>query len=254
MRTQHSSSWGWGWRDFRTVLAGDKASLLSWNFRFRIIAGAAEALFYLHEGCRQQIIHRDFKTSNIMLDQDFNAMLGDFGLARMVDRSQNMAITSVAETFGYIAPEASVHGKFNEKTDVFAFGAVSLEIVCGRLAYSPHVPDKEKVLVDWVWQKLGEGELLSVVDPRLKGQYDEKKVQTLLHLGLLCSHPNSDDRTTMRQVVEILGGNVAPPPVPSSKPSPHYNQVLNEHPMQALISMPTISKHPEGSESSDGGH
>ncbi|KAG6557521.1 hypothetical protein Mapa_000795 [Marchantia paleacea] len=210
------------------------ASVLSWEVRFTIIAGAAEALLYLHEGWRQQVIHRDFKSSNIMLDEDFNAMLGDFGLARMVDRRQNPATTLVAGTYGYIAPEAPASGKFTEKTDVFAFGAVALEVGCGRSAYCAQEP--EEILVDWVWGNLDHDTLFAVVDPRLEGDYDEKQMEVLLLLGLLCSHPNPDDRPTMRQVVEILRGNIALPPVPSKKPRAHYDRDGRHLLVEALTS------------------
>ncbi|KAL3698957.1 hypothetical protein R1sor_016979 [Riccia sorocarpa] len=196
--------------------------LLSWKQRYEIIRGAAEALHYLHEGWRQQIIHRDFKSSNIMLDGDFNAMLGDFGLARMIGRHENPATTVVAGTYGYIAPEAHTLGKFTEKTDVYAFGAVALEVACGRHALKFQLPEDEVVLVDWVWNKLEEDDLLSVVDPKLESDFDADQVQVLLLVGLLCSHPNPDERPTMRQVVEVLSGHVEVPPVPLCKPVIEY--------------------------------
>ncbi|KAG6549392.1 hypothetical protein Mapa_009111 [Marchantia paleacea] len=208
--------------------------VLPWKLRFQIIVGAAEALHYLHEGWRRQIIHRDFKSSNIMLNEEFSAMLGDFGLARMVDRHENPATTIVAGTFGYIAPEVPGSGKFTEKTDVYAFGAVALEVACGRLAFNAQLAEEERVLVDWVWKRLDEGELLSVVDPKLEGQYDAKQVQVLLLLGLLCSHPNPDNRPSMTQVLEILAGSVAIPPVPSSKPAPEYHSSGREFRMDAM--------------------
>ncbi|KAL2653913.1 hypothetical protein R1flu_022041 [Riccia fluitans] len=198
--------------------------VLTWKQRFNIILGAAEALHYLHEGWRQQIIHRDFKASNIMLDGNFNAMLGDFGLARMVGHHENPATTVVAGTYGYLAPEAHTLGKFTERTDVYAFGAVALEVACGRNAINFKLPEEctERVLVDWVWQKLEEDDLMSVVDPRLENQYDAEQVQVLLLMGLLCSHPIPQERPTVRQVLEVLSGHVDVPPVPLSKPVIEY--------------------------------
>ncbi|BFI14256.1 protein MpRLK-Pelle_L-LEC12 [Marchantia polymorpha subsp. ruderalis] len=197
-------------------------SVLPWKLRFKIISGSADALYYLHEGWRQQVIHRDFKSSNIMLDQDFNAMLGDFGLARMADHSQSPATTQTAGTFGYIAPEVAGSGKFTDKADVYAFGAVALVIACGRPAFLFKAPVEQIFLVDWVWEKLDQESLFDVVDPRLGEEFDAKEMKLLLLLGLLCSHPNAGSRPTMREVVEILGGRVALPLVPSSKPQPHY--------------------------------
>ncbi|BBN10153.1 protein MpRLK-Pelle_L-LEC14 [Marchantia polymorpha subsp. ruderalis] len=197
-------------------------SVLPWKLRFKIISGSADALYYLHEGWRQQVIHGDFKSSNIMLDQDFNAMLGDFGLARMADHSPYTATIQTAGTLGYIAPEVACSGKFTDKTDVYAFGAVALVIACGRPAYLFEEPVKHIFLVDWVWEKLDRERLFDVVDPRLGEEFDAKEMKLLLLLGLLCSHPNAGSRPTMREVVEILGGRVALPLVPSSKPQPHY--------------------------------
>ncbi|BBN10146.1 protein MpRLK-Pelle_L-LEC11 [Marchantia polymorpha subsp. ruderalis] len=213
--------------------------VLPWKLRFRIISGSADALYYLHEGWRQQVIHRDFKSSNIMLDQDFNAMLGDFGLARMADHSRYPATTQIAGTFGYIAPEVAGSGKFTDNTDVYAFGAVALEIACGRPAYLFKGPVEQTFLVDWVWEKLDRERLFDVVDPRLGEEFDAKEMKVLLLLGLLCSHPNAGSRPTMRQVVEILGGRVALPPVPSSKPRAQYDGNGPHLQVDALQSTPS---------------
>ncbi|KAL2636395.1 hypothetical protein R1flu_007874 [Riccia fluitans] len=224
------------------ALFHEEKTVLSWEHRFRIIRGLAAALQYLHEGWRQQIIHRDIKSSNVMLDQDYNAMLGDFGLARMVDRHQNPATTMVAGTFGYIAPEVPVTGRFTDKTDVYAFGAVALEVACGRVAFDQWLAADETVLVNWVWSRLAEGRLLSVVDQRLEDNYDKKEAELLLLLGLLCSHPNPNDRPSMRHVVDILGEVVPMPDVPSSKPAFPYHQIALHYRMEGLLnSSPNLS-------------
>lgn len=197
--------------------ADDESSALSWQQRFNIITGTAAAVDYLHQGWKQQVIHRDIKVSNIMLDDEWNAKLGDFGLARLVDHHGPSATTLVAGTYGYIAPEAAVSGKFTDKTDVFAFGAVALEVACGRKAFLATAPPEERVLVDWVWQCLGQGKLLSVVDKRLT-DYDVYWMEVLLLLGLLCSHPNPTARPAIRHVVQVLAGDAPVPPVPASKP------------------------------------
>ncbi|KAG6550606.1 hypothetical protein Mapa_007859 [Marchantia paleacea] len=196
---------------------GTNDSVLPWKLRFRIVVGAAEALHYLHQGWRQQVIHRDVKSSNIMLDEDFNAMLGDFGLARMISRQESAVNTVVAGTFGYIAPE--VDGKFTTKTDVYAFGAVALEVACGRSAFNHRLQEDEMLLADWVWRNNEQSTLLQVVDPRLEGHIVAHEAERLLLVGLLCSHPDPCERPSMRQVLEILAGTVAMPPIPSSKPS-----------------------------------
>lgn len=193
-------------------------SALSWKQRFNIVTGTAAALDYLHQGWKQQVIHRDVKASNIMLDDEWNAKLGDFGLARLVDHHGPSATTLVAGTYGYIAPEAAFSGRYTDKTDVFAFGAVILEVACGRKAYSGILPPDETILVDWVWRCLSEGKLLSVVDKRL-GDYDVYWMEVVLLLGLLCSHPNPAARPTIRHIVQVLAGDAPVPSVPSSKPA-----------------------------------
>ncbi|BBN05885.1 protein MpRLK-Pelle_L-LEC7 [Marchantia polymorpha subsp. ruderalis] len=220
--------------------------VLSWEGRFKILEGLAAALHYMHEGWRHQVIHRDVKTSNIMLDDDFQAVLGDFGLARASRHSKDPPTTSVAGTHGYIAPEALLTGKYTVKTDVFAYGAVALEIVCGRKIYDLGCPTDEIVLLDWVWEKLSEDKLLSVVDPRLVDTCDMDEVEGILLLGLLCSHPVADDRPVMSEVLGILAGTVVLPPIPKSKPvfdsnvelhrSPHVNGAV------AQVGIPTGSE------------
>lgn len=195
--------------------------VLSWDQRWKIVSGTAAALHYLHEGWRQQVIHRDVKASNIMLDDEFNAKLGDFGLARLVDHHKDAATTLVAGTYGYIAPEAA-GGKFTEKTDVYAFGAVTLEVACGRKAFDGSAPAHELILVDKVWNALEEGDLLSVVDPRLQDEFDIYNMEVVLLIGLLCSHPDPSARPSMRQVVQVLAGDAPVPSVPSSKPAPTF--------------------------------
>ncbi|BBN05884.1 protein MpRLK-Pelle_L-LEC30 [Marchantia polymorpha subsp. ruderalis] len=196
--------------------------LLSWAMRFNILQGLAASLDYLHEGWKKQVLHRDVKSSNVMLDDDFNAMLGDFGLARMVaHRQMPAAITAVVGTYGYIAPEAAMTGRFTPKTDVFAFGAVAVEIACGRKAFDERHPGG--FLVNWVWSKMAADELLSCVDNRLVGKCDLQQVELVLHLGLLCSHPDAGERPTMHKVIEILSGTREMPSIPRSKRIPEYS-------------------------------
>jgi serine/threonine protein kinase len=195
-----------------------QSDILPWNLRWKIVSGTAAALHYLHEGWRQQVIHRDVKSSNIMLDDEYNPKLGDFGLARLVDHEKNAATTMVAGTYGFIAPEAA-GGKFTDKTDVYAFGAVALELCCGRRAFDPNFENYEDhVLLNIVWGRLKEDNLLSVADPLLGQNFDADQMAIVLKLGLLCSHPDPGARPTMRQVVQVLAGDADVPDVPSSRP------------------------------------
>ncbi|CAM6095750.1 unnamed protein product [Calypogeia fissa] len=197
--------------------AAEETAILSWPQRFNIVTGIAAAVEYLHHGCPRRVIHRDIKSSNIMLDKDWNAKLGDFGLACLVDQEQAVDMTTMGGTFGYIAPEVAVSGRCTDKADIYAFGAVILEIACGRKALSASVPPEEMILVNWVWRKFSEGNLLSTVDNRLK-EYDTSLVEVVLSVGLLCSHPNPTARPSMRHIARILAGDAPMPAIPTSKP------------------------------------
>lgn len=132
------------------------AATLDWNQRFHIIRGVAAGLLYLHEDWEQVVIHRDVKASNVLLDSEMNGRLGDFGLARLYDHGSDTQTTHVVGTMGYLAPELGHTGKATPSTDVFAFGALLLEITCGRRPIEQHEQNNRIVLVDWVieqWRK-----------------------------------------------------------------------------------------------------
>ncbi|KAK7339684.1 hypothetical protein VNO77_20365 [Canavalia gladiata] len=182
--------------------------VLSWEQRFKIIKGVASALLYLHEGYEQVVIHRDVKASNVLLDFELNGRLGDFGLARLYEHGANPSTTRVVGTLGYLAPELPRTGKATTSSDVFAFGALLLEVVCGRRPIDPKALPEELVLVDWVWERYKEGRILDVVDPKLNGNFDEKEVLMVLKLGLICSNDVPAARPTMRQLLRHLDGEV----------------------------------------------
>ncbi|KAL3690577.1 hypothetical protein R1sor_016886 [Riccia sorocarpa] len=201
------------------LLFGRQRSPFPWESRFNILQGVAAALAYLHVGWEKQVVHRDVKASNVLLDRSYQPRLGDFGLARMVDHNKAPLSTSVAGTYGYLAPEIAYTGKATDKTDVYSFGALSLEVACGRRPIERKLPPDEVNLVDWVWGLYSKGELLYAVDSRLqRGSFDIRQVTTVLSMGLLCSHPDPSGRPNMVQVLQILRGDIACPPVPTSKP------------------------------------
>ncbi|RDX61540.1 L-type lectin-domain containing receptor kinase S.4, partial [Mucuna pruriens] len=185
--------------------------VLSWEHRFKIIKGVASALLYLHEGYEQVVIHRDVKASNVLLDFELNGKLGDFGLARLYEHGANPGTTKVVGTLGYLAPELPRTGKATTSSDVFAFGALLLEVACGRRPIEPKALPEELVLVDWVWDKYKQGRILDVVDPKLNGHFDEKEVLVVLKLGLMSSNDVPAARPSMRQVVRYLDGEVELP-------------------------------------------
>ncbi|XP_077217126.1 L-type lectin-domain containing receptor kinase VIII.1-like [Tasmannia lanceolata] len=195
---------------------------LPWRHRRKILMGVASALAYLHHECENQVIHRDIKASNIMLDEWFNARLGDFGLARQVEHDKSPDATVTAGTMGYLAPEYLQTGRATEKTDVFSFGAVVLEVACGRRPIERDVERSHSNLVEWVWSLHREGKLLEAADKRLGGEFDEEMRRVLL-VGLVCSHPDPVYRPAMRNVMQILEGEAPLPYVPISKPSLSFN-------------------------------
>ncbi|KAJ6832857.1 L-type lectin-domain containing receptor kinase IV.2-like [Iris pallida] len=188
---------------------------LSWAQRFRIIKGVASGLLYLHQDWEQIVVHRDIKASNVLLDRELNGRLGDFGLARLYDHGTVAHTTHIMGTMGYLAPELAKTGKATTKTDVFAFGAFLLEVACGRRPVEPSADEPQVLLLDWVRENWKRGTLLATGDPRLAGDiFPVEEMESVLKLGLLCSHPSSDARPTMRQVMHFLDGDSAVPDLP----------------------------------------
>ncbi|XP_052172086.1 L-type lectin-domain containing receptor kinase S.4-like [Diospyros lotus] len=192
-------------------LFDEPKAVLNWEQRFKIIKGVASGLLYLHEGYEQAVIHRDVKASNVLLDSELNGRLGDFGLARLYEHGTNPGTTRVVGTMGYLAPELPRTGKATTRSDVYAFGALLLEVVCGRRPIEPNAPPEELVLVDWVWEKWEKGSVLDVVDPKLGGEFDEIEVVMVFKLGLMCSNNAPLSRPSIRQVLSYLEGEVGVP-------------------------------------------
>ncbi|XP_008223935.1 PREDICTED: serine/threonine-protein kinase At5g01020 isoform X1 [Prunus mume] len=178
---------------------------LTWSRRMKIALDAAKGLAFLH-GAERPIIYRDFKTSNILLDGDFNAKLSDFGLAKegpMGD--QTHVSTRVMGTYGYAAPEYVMTGHLTARSDVYGFGVVLLELLIGRRAMDKSRPSREHNLVEWARPLLNHNKkLLRIVDPRLEGQYSFKTAMKVAQLAYQCLSQNPKGRPLMSQVVDIL--------------------------------------------------
>ncbi|XP_057433902.1 probable L-type lectin-domain containing receptor kinase S.7 [Lotus japonicus] len=196
---------------------GNNNNLLSWFQRLNIVVGLASVLSYLHQECEQRVIHRDIKTGNILLDGSFNPRLGDFGLAKLMDHDKSPVSTLTAGTMGYLAPEYLQYGKATEKTDVFSYGVVVLEVACGR---RPIEKEGEEMvnLVDWVWGLHSQGKIIEAADKKLNGEFQEEEMKKLLLLGLSCANPDSAERPSMRRVLQILNNEAVPILVPKVKP------------------------------------
>lgn len=186
----------------KRVFECKESMLLSWEERIKVLKDVACGVLYLHEGWEAKVLHRDIKASNVLLDKDMNARLGDFGLARMHHHGQLASTTRVVGTVGYMAPEVVQTGRASVQTDVYGYGVLVLEVVCGRRPIEEGKPG----LVEWVWRLMETGELISAIDVRLKskGGYSMEEVERVLYLGLLCVNPESQYRPTMREVLKVL--------------------------------------------------
>ncbi|XVE79572.1 hypothetical protein DITRI_Ditri14bG0069600 [Diplodiscus trichospermus] len=180
---------------------------LSWVTRLKIAQDAARGLAYLHEEMDFQLIFRDFKTSNILLDEDFNAKLSDFGLARQgPGEGFGHVSTTVVGTIGYAAPEYVQTGRLTAKSDVWSFGVVLYELITGRRALERNLPRSEQKLLEWVRPYISDSKkFYLIVDPRLEGQYCVKSAQKLASLANKCLMKNPKSRPKMSELVEMLG-------------------------------------------------
>ncbi|XP_057758881.1 receptor-like cytosolic serine/threonine-protein kinase RBK1 [Arachis stenosperma] len=180
---------------------------LEWKTRFKVSIGVAEGLQYLHQDCPRRIIHRDIKASNILLNENYEAEISDFGLAKWLPTNwAHHVVFPIEGTFGYLAPEYFMHGVVDEKTDVFAFGVLLLEIITGRRAVDS---DSRQSLVIWAKPLLDTMNVTEIADPRLEGEYDPIEMKHAMVTASLCVHQISSKRPFMNQVVPLLKGEVA---------------------------------------------
>lgn len=184
---------------------GSSFQPLSWNVRIKVALGAARGLAFLH-GVANQIIYRDFKTSNILLDSNFNAKLSDFGLARDGPTGDKSHVsTRVMGTYGYAAPEYLSTGHLTTKSDVYSFGVVLLEILSGKKAIDKNRPKGEHNLVDWAKPYLNKkSKVFRIFDPRLEGQYSPKRGLQAANIAHQCLSVDSRLRPSMDEVVTAL--------------------------------------------------
>ncbi|KAM0937132.1 putative protein kinase RLK-Pelle-RLCK-VIIa-2 family [Dioscorea sansibarensis] len=178
---------------------------LPWSIRMKIALGAAKGLAFLHDATRP-VIYRDFKTSNILLDEEYNAKLSDFGLAKdgpVGDKSH--VSTRIMGTYGYAAPEYIMTGHLTARSDVYSFGVVLLELLTGRKSLDKSRPVREQTLTDWALPLLTQKKkLLGIVDPRLNGEYPIKGVHKAAMLAYHCLNRNPKARPLMRDIVDSL--------------------------------------------------
>lgn len=183
-------------------------AVLDWPNRKQIALGTARGLEYLHEHCNPKIIHRDVKAANVLLDEDFEAVVGDFGLAKLVDVRKQNVTTQVRGTMGHIAPEYLSTGKSSERTDVFGYGITLLELVTGQRAidFSRLEEEDDVLLLDHVKKLQREKRLDAIVDRNLNNNYNIQEVEMMIQVALLCTQASPEDRPVMSEVVRMLEG------------------------------------------------
>ncbi|KAL7227630.1 hypothetical protein ACSBR1_022493 [Camellia fascicularis] len=217
-------------------------TFLTWLTRYNIAKGLAAALFYLHEEWEQCVLHRDIKSSNIMLDSKFNAKLGDFGLARLVDHGRVSQTTVLAGTMGYMVPECLMTSKSSKESDVYSFGVVALEIACGRKPIDLMAEEGPMRLVEWVWELYGRGNLLEAADAKL-GDFDEEQMECFLFVGLWCAHPDYNLRPSIKQAIQVLDFEAPFPSLPPNMPVPTYSAPERHETQSSSSSCYTISSN-----------
>ncbi|XP_051193823.1 probable serine/threonine-protein kinase At1g01540 [Lolium perenne] len=181
-----------------------EVSQLSWDTRMHILLGTAKGLAYLHEGLEPKIVHRDVKSSNILLDGQWNARVSDFGLAKLLCSERSYVTTRVMGTFGYVAPEYARTGMLNERSDVYSFGVLVMEMITGRTPVDYTRPNAEVNLVEWLKRMVAERRVEEVVDPKLPEAPPSKVLKRAVLAALRCVDPDGSQRPTMGHVVHML--------------------------------------------------
>ncbi|KAL8510778.1 hypothetical protein ACS0TY_017554 [Phlomoides rotata] len=190
----------------RWIYCRNHESKLSWKNRRKIILDIAKGLAYLHEDCRQKIIHLDIKPQNILLDEHYNAKLADFGLSKLIDRDQSQVVTTMRGTPGYLAPEW-LSAVITEKVDVYSFGVVILEIVSGRKIFEQLRPEEERHLLNFFMRKAEEGQWLDLVDKCcVDVESNVAEIEEMMRISAWCIQNDYQKRPTMSTVIKVLEG------------------------------------------------
>ncbi|KAF5799866.1 putative protein kinase RLK-Pelle-PERK-1 family [Helianthus annuus] len=220
-------------------LHGEGRPVMDWATRIRVAAGAARGLAYLHEDCHPRIIHRDIKSSNILLDDNFDAQVADFGLAKIAIDSNTHVTTRVMGTFGYLAPEYASSGKLTEKSDVYSFGVVLLELITGRKPVDASRPLGDVSLVEWarplINRALETDDFEELVDPRLGKNYVQVEMFRMIEAAAACIRHLAPKRPRMSQVVRALDSIVEFTTDLSNGMKPGQSEIIDSREQSAQI-------------------
>ncbi|XP_043720361.1 probable LRR receptor-like serine/threonine-protein kinase RKF3 [Telopea speciosissima] len=195
-------------------LFGSTEMKLSWPIRQKIALGTARGLAYLHYGAQPAIIHRDIKASNILLDEMFEPKLADFGFAKFTPEGMTHLSTRVAGTLGYVAPEYALYGQLTERSDVYSYGVVLLELLSGKKAIISANGGRTSLLADWAWSLVREGRALDVIEDGMPELSSKEVMEKYVLVAVLSSHPHLYVRPTMDQIVKILETDLPVPSIP----------------------------------------
>ncbi|XP_021893189.1 PTI1-like tyrosine-protein kinase At3g15890 [Carica papaya] len=181
-------------------------SQLDWKRRMKIAIGSAEGLLYLHHEVKPHIIHRDIKASNVLLDSDFEPLVADFGFAKLIPEGVSHMTTRVKGTLGYLAPEYAMWGKVSDSCDVYSFGILLLEILTGRKPIEKLPTGIKRTITEWAEPLIINGRFKDLVDPKLRGNFDETQLKQAINVAALCVQSEADKRPSMKEVVNMLKG------------------------------------------------
>ncbi|XP_028788512.1 putative receptor-like protein kinase At4g00960 [Neltuma alba] len=197
------------------LFGSQESKVLNWEERHKIIGGVARGILYLHDYSRVKIIHRDLKPNNILLDDEMNPKISDFGMARMVGFNDIEGSTNkIVGTYGYMSPEYAMFGQYSEKSDAFSFGVIVLEIISGKKITSS--PDQSHGLLNYAWNQWKEEKILeiAILDSNLNESESLNEVNKCIQIGLLCVQENPEARPSMATVVSYLSNDSIQLPFP----------------------------------------